>query len=188
MEFKKLSIGGLILATPKVYKDNRGYFFESFNQKKFNNYLGKEVNFVQDNQSKSNRDTLRGLHFQKAPSAQGKLVRVLEGEIFDVVVDLRLHSNTFGQSLSVILSSESFKTFYIPEGFAHGFQVTSNTATVFYKTTDFYNADSEITLAWNDPEIKVNWPNSKKPNLSKKDCSGLFLDILKKEIQGKTHD
>ena len=112
----------------------------------------------------------------------------MEGEIFDVVVDLRLHSNTFGQSLSVILSSESLKTFYIPEGFAHGFQVTSNTATVFYKTTDFYNADSEITLAWNDPEIKVNWPNSKKPNLSKKDCSGLFLDILKKEIQGKTHD
>ena len=185
MDFKKLSIEGLLIATPQVYQDDRGYFFESFNQKEFNNYLGKEVDFVQDNQSKSSRHTIRGLHFQKAPSAQGKLVRVIDGEIFDVVVDLRKESKTFGHSLSVTLTSESFQAFYVPEGFAHGFQVTSNTATVFYKTTDFYNAETEVTLAWNDSEIKINWPNSASPNLSKKDCNGLCLNTLKKEIQGE---
>ena len=113
MEFKKLSIEGLILATPKVYKDNRGYFFESFNQKKFNNYLGKEVNFVQDNQSKSNRDTLRGLHFQNYPYCEDKVVRCLSGKIFDVMLDLREESSTFGKWQSVILDSEKMNMVYI---------------------------------------------------------------------------
>jgi|TARA_B110000037_G_scaffold200280_1_gene240755 dTDP-4-dehydrorhamnose 3,5-epimerase len=185
MYFKKLSIEGLLLVTPNVFKDERGYFFESFNQNEFTDYLGEKISFVQDNQSKSKKHTIRGLHFQKKPFAQGKLVRVLSGEIFDAVVDLRQGSKTFGKSLAVKLNSESFKALYVPEGFAHGFQVVSESATVSYKTTNFYNAESELTIAWDDPKTKIKWPNSTSPNLSKKDQLGLQLDNLLNKIQGE---
>jgi len=185
MLFKKLSIEGLLLVTPKVFEDERGYFFESFNQNEFTDYLGEKITFVQDNQSKSNKNTLRGLHFQSSPFAQAKLVRVVSGEIYDAVVDLRPDSKTFGQSLAVKLNSESFQALYIPKGFAHGFQVVSNSATVFYKTTNFYNAKSEVTIAWDDPKADINWPNSINPSLSEKDKAGLRLDDLPNKIQGE---
>ena len=185
MNFKKLSIEGLLLVTPKVFEDERGYFFFFFNQKEFTDYLGEKIAFVQDNQSKSNKHTLRGLHFQKTPFAQGKLVRVLSGEIYDAVIDLREDSKTFGQSLAVNLNSESFQALYVPKGFAHGFQVVSNSATVFYKTTNFYNEKSEVTIAWDDLKADINWPNSINPGLSEKDKVGLRLDDLQNKIQGE---
>lgn len=153
---------------PKVFGDERGFFFESFNQAKFEEAIGRQVNFVQDNHSKSVKNVLRGLHYQiKQP--QGKLVRVVQGEVFDVAVDLRKSSTTFGQWVGEILSADNKKQLWVPEGFAHGFVVLSDTTEFLYKTTDYWAPEFERSIAWNDPEIAIEWPLNLEPSLSGKD-------------------
>lgn len=149
-------IEGLCVVEPTVFKDERGYFVETYNQNDFHD-AGLDMTFVQDNQSMSVRGVLRGLHFQKQ-FPQGKLVRVIRGAVFDVAVDLREQSKTFGKWFGVELSAENKKQFYIPEGFAHGFLVLSDEAEFVYKCTDFYHPGDEGGLAWNDPEIGIDWP------------------------------
>lgn len=156
MDFFNPPIEGLIVLTPRVFKDKRGYFFESYNQRAWKK-AGIEADFVQDNESFSTQNTLRGLHFQKPPFAQAKLVRVLEGAVWDVAVDLRKNSPTFGQWFGVELSAENKKQFYIPRGFAHGFSVLTPTAKFAYKCDNFYNKDSEGAIRFDDPELSVNW-------------------------------
>ena len=155
-EFQKTSIEGVYVITPKVYGDKRGYFFESYNKKDFLN-AGINIDFVQDNESKSHRGVLRGLHFQKK-YPQSKLVRVVKGEVFDVAVDLRKDSKTFGKYESVILSEENQKQFLIPKGFAHGFLVLSDEAKFVYKCDDFYHPEDEGGIIYNEPDININWP------------------------------
>lgn len=158
---------------PKVFNDDRGFFFESFNLKNFNKKLGYQVSFVQDNHSQSSKGVLRGMHYQLPPFAQGKLVRVIAGEIFDVALDIRKSSKNFGKSICVKLSAINKKQLWIPEGFAHGFLVMSDQAEVLYKTNNYYNKDSERTILWNDLDIDINWPlNGHKPELSEKDKNG----------------
>lgn len=157
MSFHKTPIEGLLIYEPKVFKDERGYFFESYNQKVFHQHFLSEVNFVQDNQSFSTYATLRGLHFQTGPHAQAKLVRVLRGVVYDVAVDLRADSPTFGKHYGVELSSENKRQFYIPRGFAHGFVVLSEEAEFFYKVDNFYNKESEGGIVFNDPDLNINW-------------------------------
>jgi len=154
--FKSCPIPGLFEIQPKIFADNRGYFFEAWSQQDFES-AGINANFVQDNQSRSVKGVLRGLHFQKI-HAQGKLVRAIEGEIFDVAVDIRRDSPTRGKWYAVILSGEKQNQFYIPEGFAHGFLVLSNTAIFAYKCTDFYYPEDEDGIIWNDPAIGIKWP------------------------------
>ncbi|MDI6644803.1 MAG: dTDP-4-dehydrorhamnose 3,5-epimerase [Methanobacteriaceae archaeon] len=167
-KFKETSIEGVYIIEPTVFVDERGYFMETYHAEEFKE-AGLDVNFVQDNQSKSKKGVLRGLHFQyKQP--QGKLVRVIKGEVFDVGVDLRKDSPTFGEWEGVILSEENKKQFYIPEGFAHGFLVLSDEAEFTYKCTDFYNGKDEGGILWNDPDIGIEWPiDSDKIILSEKD-------------------
>jgi dTDP-4-dehydrorhamnose 3,5-epimerase len=151
-----------------VFGDERGFFFESFNQKVFEEAVGRQVNFVQDNHSRSVRGVLRGLHYQvKQP--QGKLVRVVQGEVFDVAVDIRKSSTTFGQWVGEILSAENKKQLWVPEGFAHGFLTLSETAEFLYKTTDYYAPEFERSILWNDPDIAITWPGDVTPTLSAKD-------------------
>ncbi|MEL7124397.1 MAG: dTDP-4-dehydrorhamnose 3,5-epimerase [Bacteroidota bacterium] len=157
MKFVETKLKGCYVLEPEIYKDNRGYFFESFNQAKFETAIGKPINFVQDNQSFSSKGVLRGLHFQKGKYAQAKLVRVLEGEVLDVVVDVRTESPTFGKHFSILLSSENKKQLFIPRDFAHGFVVLSNQAHFFYKCDNFYNKDSESGLIYNDKDLGINW-------------------------------
>ena len=157
MKFIKTRLEGCFVMEPKIIQDGRGYFMESFNQKTFNEGIGQEVQFVQDNQSFSNKGVLRGLHYQTGNFAQAKLLRVLQGEVLDVAVDLRPGSDTFGKYEAVILSSENQKQFFIPRGFAHGFLVLSATATFFYKCDNFYNAASEGGLIYNDPFVGIQW-------------------------------
>ncbi len=176
MEIIKTSIKDLLIIKPDVFKDERGYFFESYNKER----LAKEgltMDFVQDNESKSAKGVLRGLHFQKPPHAQGKLVRVIKGSVMDVAVDLRKNSPTYGKWESVVLNDENKLQFWIPEGFAHGF-VTLEDDTIFaYKCTNVYNKESEGSLLWNDPDININW-NIKNPILSEKDkISPLFKNF-----------
>ena len=176
MEIIKTSIEGLLIIKPDVFKDERGYFFESYNKER----LAKEgitMNFVQDNESKSAKGVLRGLHFQKPPYAQGKLVRVIKGSVMDVAVDLRKDSPTYGKWESVVLNEDNKLQFWIPEGFAHGF-VTLEDNTIFaYKCTNVYNKESEGSLLWNDPDININW-NIENPILSEKDkISPLFKNF-----------
>ena len=153
---------------PKVYGDARGFFFESFNAKDFQSALGTEVDFVQDNHSKSARGVLRGLHYQiKHP--QGKLVRVVAGEVFDVAVDIRRNSPSFGRWMGAHLSAENHRQIWIPPGFAHGFLVLSESAEFLYKTTDYWYPEHERSLIWNDPQINIKWPSTIKPVLSAKD-------------------
>ena len=166
----------LHLIEPTVFGDNRGYFFESFNAERYRN-AGLFAIFVQDNISSSRQGVLRGLHFQ-SPNPQGKLVSVLEGEVFDVAVDIRIGSSTFGKWYGVVLDGISKKQLYIPEGFAHGFVVLSESAIFIYKCTAYYSPESEHTLMWNDPSIGIEWP-IKDPQLSQKDSDGLTLDDLK---------
>ncbi|MEL0056138.1 MAG: dTDP-4-dehydrorhamnose 3,5-epimerase, partial [Methylophilaceae bacterium] len=155
------------------FEDERGFFFEAFNQKKFNNLLGQDITFVQDNHSKSKQGVLRGLHYQKAPFAQAKLVRVTSGEIFDVAVDIRIDSPTYGQWSGEILSAQNKKQLWIPEGFAHGFLVLSDEAEVIYKTTQFYSKDHENCIAYNDKKINITWPSlAGQYILSPKDLEG----------------
>ena len=167
MKLIETKIKGCLIIEPEVFFDDRGFFLESYNKKKFEEIVGK-TNFVQDNHSSSSRGTLRGLHFQRK-FPQGKLVRVLSGEVFDVAVDLRKNSRTFGHSVSVILSSKNNKIFWIPPGFAHGFQVLSESADFLYKCTDFYHKDDQHGIRWDDNSLNINWP-IKMPTLSKKDA------------------
>jgi len=169
MKIKSLKIPDLKIIEPKIFEDSRGYFFESFNQKRFNEYIGSDIIFVQDNQSKSSKGVLRGLHLQKQPFSQGKLVRVLNGEIFDVAVDLRPNSLTFGEWVGEYLSAYNKKQLWIPKGFAHGFLTISQEADIFYKTTNFYNKSSEITIKHDDLELDIKWPNMKDKLLANKD-------------------
>ena len=165
--FNKTDIEGVYIIETKVFGDNRGYFMETYNAQDFKN-AGLDYNFVQDNQSKSKAGVLRGLHFQKT-HPQAKLVRVLEGEVFDVAVDLRKGSKTYGKWVGVVLSEENKKQFMIPRGFAHGFVVLSETATFAYKCDDFYHPEDEGGIMWNDPEIGIEWPYKGEPFLSEKD-------------------
>ena len=159
MKVTPLYIPDVLLIEPEIFGDNRGFFFESFNQENFEKVTGKKINFVQDNHSKSIKGVLRGLHYQVPPKAQGKIVRVTQGEVFDVVVDLRQSSVNFGKWVGEILSSENKKQIWIPEGFAHGFLTLSDTAEFLYKTTDFYSLEHEHSISWNDPNIGIKWPD-----------------------------
>ena len=181
-------IEGLLIIKPKINFDDRGFFQESWNKRDFNMVLyengQKEESFVQDNHSKSTKGTLRGLHFQKEPNAQGKLVRCLNGEIYDVAVDLRLSSKTFLNYAFLNLSSHNQMQFWIPKGFAHGFLTLSDEAEVLYKTTKYWNKDSELCIKWNDPNIKINWPLSslrENLNISEKDRNAFSIDQIKNE-------
>ena len=169
MKATPLGIPEVILLEPKVFGDDRGFFFESFNQQVFEEAIGYSVQFVQDNHSKSQQGVLRGLHYQLPPKAQGKLVRVVHGEVFDVVVDIRQDSPTYGQWVAEILSAENKKQLWIPPGFAHGFLTLSDSAEFLYKTTDYYAPDYERSILWNDPAIGIVWPLNTVPQLSAKD-------------------
>ena len=175
MNVRPSKLPGLILIEPKVFGDARGYFMETWNQSKYQD-AGIGPQFVQDNVSFSRRGALRGLHFQN-PHPQGKLVSVLQGEVLDVVVDLRRPSPTFGQYEVVNLSSENKRQFYIPPGFAHGFAVLSETALFHYKCTDFYSPKDEMTLRWNDPAVGIQWPIT-DPIVSEKDSKGFILNEI----------
>lgn len=167
------------LIEPAVFGDARGFFYESFNQKKFSELTNISEPFVQDNHSKSAKHTLRGLHYQLI-QPQGKLVRVVAGEVFDVAVDIRKNSPTFGKWVGVHLSAANQKMLFIPKGFAHGFLVLSETAEFLYKTTDYYHPESEKSIAWNDPDLNICWPISTSPTLSKKDSNNLSFKEAEK--------
>lgn len=167
------SIPDVLIIEPEVFGDERGFFFESFNQEEFNQAVGKSIKFVQDNHSKSKKGVLRGLHYQ-LEQPQGKLVRVSYGEVFDVAVDLRKSSLTYGQWIGVLLSEKNKRQLWIPEGFAHGFLVLSEEAEFLYKATDYWHSASEQIILWNDPTINIQWPNlDVSPVLNSKDASGL---------------
>ena len=169
MNVIKTEIPDVLIFEPKVFGDERGFFMESFNQKVFEEAVGRKVEFVQDNHSKSSKGVLRGLHYQLEPYAQGKLVRCVVGEVFDVAVDIRKSSPTFGKWVGVNLSAKNKRQLWIPEGFAHGFLVLSETAEFLYKTTNYYHPEAEGSLLWNDDDININWPSSFDIILSKKD-------------------
>jgi dTDP-4-dehydrorhamnose 3,5-epimerase len=166
---ERLSIPELVIIIPKVFGDNRGLFFESFNHNDFTKIAGVNAHFVQDNHSLSHHGVLRGLHYQLQPKAQGKLVRVIHGSIFDVGVDIRRSSQTFGRWIGVELSADNKKQLWIPPGFAHGFLTLSKEAEVLYKATDFYAPEYERHIIWNDPDIGIKWPINNQPILSEKD-------------------
>ena len=175
MTAKPLAIPDVVLFEPKVFGDDRGLFFESFNQAQFEAAIGRQVTFVQDNHSRSVKQVLRGLHYQiKQP--QGKLVRVVAGAVFDVAVDIRRSSPTFGRWVGEVLSAENKRQLWVPEGFAHGFVVLSDVAEFLYKTTDYYAPQHERCLIWNDPAIGIQWPFDGAPVLSGKDRQGVTLD------------
>ena len=172
MKVTPLAIPDLLLIEPQVFGDDRGFFFESFNHERFEKAVGKKINFLQDNHSKSVKGVLRGLHYQLAPKAQGKLVRVIQGEVFDVAVDLRQSSPTFGKWNGEVLSADNKKQLWIPEGFAHGFLTLSDTAEFLYKTTDFYSPDHEACIIWNDESLNIEWPQNTNITVSSKDEAG----------------
>ncbi|WP_374474781.1 dTDP-4-dehydrorhamnose 3,5-epimerase [Zoogloea sp.] len=171
MKVIETAIPDLLILEPKVFGDARGFFMESFNARRFHEATGLNVDFVQDNHSRSAKGVLRGLHYQ-IQQAQGKLVRVVRGSVFDVAVDLRRSSPTFGKWVGVTLSEENNRQFWIPPGFAHGFLVTSDSADFLYKTTDYYAPEHERSLLWNDLEVGVEWPLEGAPLLSAKDVAG----------------
>jgi dTDP-4-dehydrorhamnose 3,5-epimerase len=175
MKATPTSIPDVLIIEPKVFGDNRGFFFESFNQEAFNNAVGQDVQFVQDNHSRSAKGVLRGLHYQ-IQQPQGKLVRVVRGAVFDVAVDLRKSSATFGQWVGTELSEDNHRQLWVPAGFAHGFVVLSESAEFLYKTTDYYAPEFERCIIWNDPDIGINWPIDDEPQLSGKDQQGLSLN------------
>lgn len=176
MNAKPLAIPEVILFEPKVFGDDRGFFYESFNQARFEEAVGRAVNFVQDNHSKSTKGVLRGLHYQ-IQQPQGKLVRVAQGEVFDVAVDIRRSSPTFGKWVGALLSAENKHQLWVPEGFAHGFVVLSETAEFLYKTTDYYAPTFERSIKWNDPELAIDWKINTPPILSGKDQTALNLKL-----------
>jgi dTDP-4-dehydrorhamnose 3,5-epimerase len=177
MEIKELELKGVYLITPKVFEDERGHFFESFNQNVFKeNKL--DLNFVQDNQSLSQKGVLRGLHFQKPPFAQGKLIRVIKGRVIDVAVDIRKNSPTYGKSIALEISEYNKLMFYIPEGFAHGFLTLEDNTIFSYKCTNFFNKESEGSLLWNDVDLNIDWGNI-TPLLSEKDKEAPVFSTFK---------
>ena len=172
MKVTTTAIEGVLIIEPKVFGDERGFFFESFNQRAFNEAVGQPVEFVQDNHSRSAKGVLRGLHFQREPHAQGKLVRVTQGSVFDVAVDIRPDSATFGRWVGVELSGVNHRQMWIPAGLAHGFLVTSDSADFLYKTTDYYRPESEGSVRWDDPDLAIAWPlEGITPALSAKDAA-----------------
>ena len=177
MIFKRTAIPDVILFEPRVFRDDRGFFFESFSEKVFVEAVCERYQFVQDNHSRSSRGVLRGLHYQLPPNAQGKLVRVVAGEVFDIAVDIRKGSPTFGRWVGEILSEENKRQLWVPPGFAHGFLTLSQTADFIYKTTSVYNPTSERCIRWCDPDININWPLAQSIFVSEKDKKGnLFRD------------
>ena len=168
MKATALAISDVLIIEPKVFGDERGFFFESFNRRQFAELIGRNVDFVQDNHSRSAKNVLRGLHYQ-IQQPQGKLVRVVQGTVFDVAVDIRRSSPTFGQHVGVELSADNKRMLWVPEGFAHGFVVLSDTAEFLYKTTDYWAPELERSVAWNDPDIGIQWPIQGEPSLSVKD-------------------
>ncbi|RWU12942.1 dTDP-4-dehydrorhamnose 3,5-epimerase [Pseudidiomarina gelatinasegens] len=179
MNYKKLAIPDVVLITPKVFGDERGFFLETFRRSEFQKYCG-DYEFVQDNHSRSAHGILRGLHYQ-LQHTQGKLVRVIRGEVYDVAVDMRENSETFGKWVGAYLSEHNKKMLWVPPGFAHGFYVTSAEAEFVYKCTDYYAPKYEVSLLWNDPDVSIEWPlMSADPKLSEKDKSGFnFVDAPK---------
>ena len=175
MNGKALAIPDVMLFEPKVFGDDRGFFYESFNQTRFDAAIGRQVTFVQDNHSRSVKNVLRGLHYQ-IQQPQGKLVRVVVGAVFDVAVDIRRSSPTFGQWVGEVLSAENKRQLWVPEGFAHGFVVLSDVAEFLYKATDYYAPQHERCIIWNDPTIGVKWTIDGAPVLSGKDQQGIPLD------------
>ena len=174
MQATKLSIPDVVLFEPKVFGDDRGFFFESFNNRVFEEATGLKRNFVQDNHSRSSKNVLRGLHYQ-IQHPQGKLVRVTVGEVFDVAVDIRKNSPTFGKWAGAMLSAENKQMLWVPEGFAHGFVVLSDVAEFLYKTTDYWYPEHERSIVWNDPDLAIDWNISEGPSLSSKDANGVVL-------------
>lgn len=175
MQIIKNHIPKVLTIEPKIFGDTRGFFFESFNESRFHDETGCQVSFVQDNHSRSNRGVLRGLHYQ-IQQAQGKLVRCSRGAVFDVAVDIQKSSSTFGQWVGVILTEDNHKQLWIPPGFAHGFVVLSESADFLYKTTNYYSPAYERCIAWNDPDIGIEWPDTGlPPQLSSKDQQGCLL-------------
>ena len=170
MNIIKTAIPDVLIFEPKVFGDERGFFFESFNHKLFEEGVGHSVSFVQDNHSKSSKGVLRGLHYQLSPHAQGKLVRCIAGEVFDVAVDMRIASPTFGQWIGVYLSAKNKHQLWIPPGFAHGFITLSETAEFLYKTTNYYHPRSDRSILWNDHKLAIQWPYYAQPKLSEKDA------------------
>lgn len=179
MKATRLAIPDVILFEPKVFGDERGVFFESYNRRIFKDVTGYDVNFVQDNVSRSLKGVLRGLHYQVPPMAQGKLMRVAVGEVFDVAVDVRRGSPTFGNWVGEILSADNMRQIWIPPGFAHGFVTLSEAAEFVYKTTEYYSLPHERCIRWDDPEIAVEWPIDRLPILSDKDRQGWALAQVK---------
>lgn len=180
MKFESTSLPGVLLLEPQVHGDARGFFLESFNQREFDQAVGASVAFVQDNHSRSRRGVLRGLHFQRAPRAQGKLVRVTEGVVFDVAVDIRPDSPAFGRWFGAELSSDNHRQMWIPPGLAHGFLVLSEQADFLYKTTDYYAPAAEGAIRWDDPDIGIAWPlDGLAPVLSPKDVAAPRLRDLR---------
>ena len=177
-------IEGPLLFTPSIFQDSRGFFFESWNQYKFNEILGESINFVQDNHSSSSKGVIRGLHFQKAPYEQDKLVRCISGRIYDVIVDLRKNSLSYKKWFGIELSAENYYQLWVPKGFAHGFLAVSHTAEILYKTTDYWNADSENTILWNDKFLDIKWPLKENdifnPIISDKDKNGYPFSLIDK--------
>lgn len=174
MKSQSTALDGVVILEPQRFEDNRGYFLEGYNQRRYSQVLGADLTFVQDNISRSRRGVLRGLHYQVGRT-QGKLVQVLSGSIFDVVVDLRRRSRTFGQWLGVPLDSDTPSQLWVPPGFAHGFLVTSAQADVFYKTTDYYSPADERCIIWNDSRMNIAWPLNETPILSAKDAAGTIF-------------
>jgi dTDP-4-dehydrorhamnose 3,5-epimerase len=175
MKLQSTALADVYLLEPQIFRDQRGFFLESFNQASFFREIGKDVAFVQDNHSGSSQGVLRGLHYQ-IQHAQGKLVRVVSGAIFDVAVDIRRHSPTFGQWVGYTLSADNFRQLWVPAGFAHGFLVLSEQAEVLYKATDYYAPEHERCILWNDPDLGIHWPlEGKDPILSAKDQQGCRL-------------
>ena len=174
MKAIETNIPDLLIIEPKVFGDDRGFFFESFNKRNFDKLVQGDVNFVQDNHSRSEKNVLRGLHYQ-IQQPQGKLVRVISGKVLDVAVDIRKDSPTFGQHVSVELSDQNKRMFWVPEGFAHGFVVLSDTAEFLYKTTDYWYPEFERCIRWDDPTIAIEWKLDSDPILSEKDASGKKL-------------
>jgi len=174
MNITNLKLKDALLIEQNFYPDMRGCFSEDYNKKKFSKIIGKEVNFVQDNYSLSNKNVLRGLHFQKNPKAQAKLIKVLQGEIFDVIVDIRKSSKTFMQWEGIYLSSKDRKQIWIPEGFAHGFLALTDSTEVAYKVTNYYDPKFECIIRYDDPELDIKWPVRSKYNVSEKDTNGIF--------------
>ena len=176
MKLIHTAIPDVLIIEPKVFGDQRGFFYESFNRRQFASLIGRDLDFVQDNHSKSVKGVLRGLHYQLPPHPQGKLVRVVQGAVFDVAVDIRKSSPNFGRWVGAMLSADNKQQLWIPPGFAHGFVTLTDTAEFLYKTTDFYAPQCERSIAWNDPIIGIDWHYDATPQLSAKDLQSVAFD------------